>query len=113
MASPIATVAITFPRSELLSLMGIFQDSQINHVAKVPAQAIARMTTNGTGSSSSSPEALKSARAANANAIPTSAQTIQDGKYEPRILREGAPSQPPSKPSIGAAYHNRGGGEWR
>src|ERR1700733_11178608 len=107
MARPIAIIAIPFPRRALLSLMGIFQDSQINHVAKVPAQAIARMTTKGTGSSSSSPEALKSARAANANAIPTSAQISQDGKYEPRILREGAPSQPPSKPSIGAAHHNR------
>src|SRR5580658_1053065 len=65
------------------------------------------MTTNGTGSSSSSPEALNIARAASANAMPTSAQTIQDGKYEPRILREGAPSQPPNTPSIGAAHHNR------
>src|ERR1700733_2045280 len=110
MASPIAIVAITFPRTDVLSLMGISQDNQINHIAKVPAQAIAIMTTKGMGSSTSSPEALKNARAASANAIPTSAQTIQDGKYEPRILREGAPSQPPSKASIGAARHNRAAG---
>src|SRR5260370_19427819 len=71
------------------------------------------MTTKGTGSSSSSPEVLRIARAASANAIPTSAQTIQDGKYEPRILREGTPSQPPSKPSTGAAHHNRAAGERR
>src|SRR5258707_5290036 len=72
------------------------------------------MTTKGTGSSSSIPKALKIARAASANAIPTSAQTIQDGKYEPRILREGAPSQPPSKPSIEAPHHKRaaGGKRW-
>src|SRR5271170_2550246 len=107
MASPIAIVAITLPRSDLPSLIGILQDSHINHIAKVPTQAIASMTRKGTGSSSSSPEALNIARAASARAIPTSAQTIQDGKYEPRILREGAPSQPPSKPSIGAAHHNR------
>jgi hypothetical protein len=110
MASPIAIVAITFPRSELRSLIGIFQDSQINHIAKVPAQAIASMVTKGTGISSSIPKALKIARAASANARPTSAQTIQDGKYEPRILREGAPSQPPSKPSSGAAHHHRAAG---
>src|SRR5260370_41941233 len=113
MASPVAIVAITLPRSDLLSLMGIVQDSQTNHIAKVPAQAIASMTTKGTGSSSSIPKALKIARAASANAIPTSAQTTQDGKYEPRILPEGAPSQPPSKPSIGAANHNRAGGAKR
>src|ERR1700735_5716019 len=113
MASAIALIAITFPRSALLSLMGVFQDSQINHIAKVPAQAIASMTTKGTGSSSSSPEALKIARAASANAIPTSAQTIQEGKYEPKILREGAPSQPPNKPSSGAAHHGRAAGAKR
>src|ERR1700677_3507067 len=107
MASPIAVVAITLPRSDLPSLIGILQDSHISHIAKVPAQAIASMTTKGTGSSPSSPEALKIVRATSANAIPTSAQTIQDGKYEPRILREGAPSQPPSEPSIGAAHQNR------
>src|ERR1700722_3890666 len=110
-ASPMATAAITLPRSDLPSLMGILQDSHISHIAKVPVQAIASMTTKGTGSSSSSPEALNIARAASAKAIPTSAQTIQDGKYDPRILREGAPSQPPSKPSIGAARHNRASGE--
>jgi hypothetical protein len=57
---------------------------------------------------------LKIARAASARARPTSAQTIQDGKYEPRILREGAPSQPPSKLKIGAAHHSRaaGGKRW-
>src|SRR6202453_1582724 len=109
-ASPIAVVAIIFPRSDLPSLIGISQDSHISHIAKVPAQAIANMTTKGTGISSSSPEALKMARAASANAMPTRAQTIQDGKYEPRILREGAPSQPPSKPNIGAATQGRGAG---
>src|SRR5260370_36826129 len=113
MASPIAVVAITFPRSDLPSLIFVLQDSHISHIAKVPAQAIASMTTKGTGSSSSSPEALRIARAASANAIPTSAQTIQDGKYEPRILREGAPSQPPSKPSIGAVHHKRAAGGMR
>jgi len=114
MASPIAIVAITFPRSDLLSLIVILQDSQINHIAKVPAQPIASMTTKGTGSSSSIPKVLKIARAASANARPTSAQTIQDGKYEPRILREGAPLQPPSKPSMGATCHHRaaGGKRW-
>src|SRR5712672_3093841 len=71
------------------------------------------MTTKGTGSSSSIPKALKIARAASANARPTSAQTIQDGKYDPRILREGAPSQPPNKPSIGAAHHHRAAGRQR
>src|SRR6202041_3833374 len=106
MASPMAIGAITFPRSDLPSLISISQDSHISHIAKLPAQAIASMTTKGAGISSSRPEALKMARAASANAIPTSAQTIQDGKYEPRILREGAPSQPPSKPSSGAAHHN-------
>jgi hypothetical protein len=90
--------------------MGILQDSHISHIANVPAQAIANMTTKGTGSSSSIPKALKIVRAASAKAIPTSAQTIQEGKYEPRILRDGAPSQPPSKPSIGAAHHNRAAG---
>src|ERR1700722_5672556 len=113
MASPIAIVAITFPRSDLPSLIGIAQDSHISHIAKVPAQPIASMTTKGTGSSSSIPKALKIARAASANARPTSAQTIQDGKYEPRILREGEPSQPPSKPSSGAAYQNRAAGGTR
>src|SRR3984885_13551059 len=91
----------------------VSQDSHISHIAKVPAQAIASMTTKGTGSSSRIPKALKIARAASANAIPTNAQTIQDGKYEPRILREGAPSQPPSNPSIGAARHNRDAGAKR
>src|SRR3984885_855496 len=113
MASPIATVAITLPRSDLPSLMGILQDSHISHIAKLPAQAIANMTTKGTGSSSSNPEALKIARAASAKAIPTSAHTIHDGKYEPRILREGAPSQPPSKPSSGAAHQTRAAGGMR
>src|ERR1700690_3392223 len=106
-ASPMAIVAITLPRSDLPSLMGIPQDSHISHIAKVPAQAIASMMTNGTGSSSSSPDALKIARAASAKAIPTSAQTIQDGKYEPRMLREGAPSQPLKKIESSAAHHHR------
>src|SRR5882724_3160579 len=109
-ASPIAIVAITLPRSDLRSLMGIVQDSHISHIAKVPEQPIASMTTKGTGSSSSTPKALKIARAASAKARPARAQTIQDGKYEPRILREGEPSQPPSKLKIGAAHHNRAGG---
>src|SRR6202521_4395291 len=88
MASPIAVVAITFPRSDLPSLMINSQDSHISHIVKVPAQPIASMTTKGMGSSSSIPRALKIARAASANARPTSAQTIQDGKYEPRIRSE-------------------------
>jgi hypothetical protein len=87
--------------------MGIVQDSHISHIANVPAQVIATMTTKGTGSSSSSPDALKIARAVSAKAIPTNAQTIQDGKYEPIIWRDGAPSQPPSEPSSGAAHHSR------
>jgi hypothetical protein len=53
---------------------------------------------------------LNMARAASAKAIPTSAQTIQDGKYEPKILREGAPSQPPSNPTTGAEHQNRAAG---
>jgi hypothetical protein len=84
-----------------------FHDSHISHIANVTAHAIASITTKGTGNSSSSPEALKIARATSANAIPTSAQTIHDGKYEPKILREGAPLQPPNSPSIDAAHHNR------
>jgi hypothetical protein len=79
-------------------------------MAKVPAQAIASMTTKGTGNSPSNPEALKMARAAIAKAMPTKAHTIQDGKYEPKMLREGAPSQPLSKPNIGNARHNRDAG---
>jgi hypothetical protein len=106
MASTIAIVAIAVPRNELLLLAGIAQDSHMSHIAKVPAQAIANMTTKGTGISSSIPKPLKSARATSANAIPTNAQTIQDGKYEPRMLREGAPEQPLSEPSIDAAPHN-------
>jgi hypothetical protein len=107
MASPIAIVAITLPRMDLRSLIGIPQDSHISHIANVPAQVIATITTKGTGISSSRPEALKIARAAIAKAMPTNAQTIQDGKYEPRILRDGAPSQPPSNPSSGAVHHSR------
>jgi hypothetical protein len=106
-ANPIAVAAMTFPRSDLPSLIVVFQDSHISHIANVPAHAIDNMTTKGTGNSSSSPEALKIARAISDNAMPTRAQTIHDGKYEPRMLREGAPSQPPTKASIGAAYHNR------
>jgi hypothetical protein len=49
-------------------------------------------------------------RATKAKAIPTSAQTIRDGKYEPKMLREGAPSQPQSKPGASAAHHNGGAG---
>jgi hypothetical protein len=87
--------------------MGAFQDSQISHIANVPAQAIASMTTNGTGISPRSPVALKIARARSANPMPTSAQTIHDGKYEPKMLREGAPLHPPNGPNIGATHHNR------
>jgi hypothetical protein len=87
--------------------MIVLQDSHISHIVNVPAHAIANMTTKGTGNSSSIPEALNIARAMSANAMPTSAQTIQDGKYEPKILREGAPSQPLNKPSIGAAHHDQ------
>jgi hypothetical protein len=87
----------------------------MSHIAKVPAQAIANMTTKGTGISSSIPKPLKNARATRANATPTIAQTIQDGKYEPRMLREGAPEQPLSEPRIDAAPHNLTGGakRWR
>jgi hypothetical protein len=46
---------------------------------------------------------LKIARAANAKAMPTKAQIIQEGKYEPKMLREGARSQPLNKHRIGAA----------
>jgi hypothetical protein len=110
MANPMAIMAITRPRSDLPSLMGNLQDSHINHIANVPAHAIATMTTKGTGISSSSPEALKIARATSANAMPANAHTIHEGKYEPKILRDGAPSQPSSKPSTGAAHHNRAAG---
>jgi hypothetical protein len=106
-------VAMTLPRSDLPLALGIAHDSHISHIAKVPAQAIANMTTKGTGSSSSSPEALNTVRATSANAIPASAQTIQEGKYEPRILREGAPEQPLNKPSIDATRHNLAAGTKR
>src|SRR5579862_1857867 len=112
-ARAMAAVAIALPRSVLPSLIGILQDSHISHIPKVPAQAIASMTTKGTGSSASIPEALKIARPASARAIPTSAQTIHDGKYEPRILREGAPSQPARNPVRGAAPHHRATGPRR
>jgi len=79
-------------------------------MAKVPAQAIASMTAKGAGISSSIPKALKIARAASAKTMPTSAQTIQDGKYDPRILREGAPSHPASKLKTGAARQTRAAG---
>jgi hypothetical protein len=91
--------------------MSALQDSHISHIANVLAHAIANMTTNGTGISASNPEALKIARTMRASAIPTSAQTIQDGKYEPRMLREGAPSQPASNPRLGTARSNRVAGE--
>jgi len=82
-------------------------------MANVPAHAIANMTTKGTGISSSSLVALKTARAASANAMPTRAHTIQEGKYEPKMLRDGAPSQPLNTPRTGAAYHNRAVGRQR
>jgi hypothetical protein len=43
-----------------------------------------------------------SMRASSATPRPTSAQTIHEGKYEPRILRDGAPLQPASRPTAGA-----------
>jgi len=110
MANPIAVAAIIFPHRDLPSLIFVHQDSHISHIANVPAHAIDKMTTKGTGNSSSSPVALKIARATGANAMPKRAQTIHDGKYEPKMLREGAPSQPPSNPSIGAAHHSRAAG---
>jgi hypothetical protein len=91
--------------------MHVLQDSHISHIPNVLAHAIANMTTNGTGISSSSPEALKIARTMSASAMPTSAQTIHDGKYEPRMLREGAPSQPASKTRLGTARSSRVAGE--
>jgi hypothetical protein len=87
--------------------MCALQDSQISHIANVPAHAIASMTTKGTGISSRSPDALKIARATSANAMPTSAQTIHEGKYEPKMLRDGAPLQPANRPNIGVARHGR------
>jgi hypothetical protein len=79
----------------------------------VPAHAIANMMTKGIGNSSRSPDALKMARAVSAKAMPTKAHTIQDGKYEPKMLREGAPSQPLNKHRIGAARLRRTVGEQR
>ena len=59
----------------------------------VTAHPIASRTTNGAGNSASRPVALKMARAMTAAAMPPMAQTIQEGKYEPSMLRDGEPSQ--------------------
>jgi len=75
----------------------------MSHSAKVPAQAIANRTMSGTGISLRRPDPAKIARAMSARAMPTKAQTIHEGKYEPKILREGAPSQPLNKHRIGPA----------
>jgi hypothetical protein len=106
-ASPIAIVAISLPRNVRISSVTIVQDNQTSHRAKVPAQAMASMTTKGTGISSITPECLKIVRAASASPTPNNAQIIQDGKYEPRMLREGAPSQPLNRPGIEQPYHHR------
>jgi hypothetical protein len=45
--------------------------------------------------------------------MPTKAQIIQEGKYEPKILRDGAPSQPLNKHSIGPAPLNPAMGRYR
>ena len=47
---------------------------------------------------------FSTARATSASTMPTRAQTIQDGKYEPRTFLEGAPSQPATR----AAKHSHG-----
>jgi hypothetical protein len=67
-------------------------------MAKVTAHPKARKTTSGAGNSSSNPVSFNTARATSANAMPTRAHTIQDGKYEPRMFLEGAPSQPAISP---------------
>src|SRR6202453_2749046 len=56
---------------------------------------MASRTTKGTGNSSRTPVDLKIARPMPAAAIPTSAHTIHEGKYDPRMFLDGAPLQPP------------------
>ncbi len=41
--------------------------------------------------------AFNTARATSAKTMPTRAHTIQEGKYEPRMFLDGAPSQPASR----------------
>jgi hypothetical protein len=60
----------------------------------VTLQMIASTTTNGTGSCGSNPVALNRMRASIPAMQPTRAQIIQEGKYEPRMLRDGEPLQP-------------------
>jgi hypothetical protein len=62
-------------------------------MANVTAHPMARRTGSGAGNSASRPVAFKMERAMTAAAMPPMAQTIQEGKYEPSILRDGAPSQ--------------------
>jgi hypothetical protein len=64
---------------------------------------MARSTTKGTGSSCKRPLDLKIIRATPAIAIPTSAHTIHEGKYDPRMLLEGEPSQPVKPVSMARA----------
>ena len=68
----------------------------------VTANAMAMKTGNGAGNSASRPVALKIERAMIAAAMPPMAQTIQEGKYEPRMFRDGAPSQALSPRAIAA-----------
>jgi hypothetical protein len=66
----------------------------MSHSAKVPAQPIANNTTKGAGSSCKRPLDFKIARAMPATAMPKTAQTIHEGKYDPKIFLDGAPLQP-------------------
>ena len=70
------------------------QASQTNHIAKSTAHPNASNTTSGAGNSVSKPVSFNTARATSVNMMATRAHTIQDGKYEPRMFLEGAPSHP-------------------
>src|SRR4029077_9596554 len=72
--------------------------SHRSHRANVVAQPIESSTTSGAGNSPSSPVALSATRATSAASSAKRAQTIHDGKYDPRMLREGEPSQPVISP---------------
>jgi hypothetical protein len=59
----------------------------------VTAHPMDSRTSTGAGNSARRPVALKMERAMTAAAMPPMAQTIQEGKYEPSMFRDGAPSQ--------------------
>src|SRR5271167_693407 len=77
---------------------GPHQASQTSHIPKSTAHPRPSRTSSGAGNSSSNPVAFNTARATSATTMPTRAHTIQEGKYEPRMFLEGAPSQPATNP---------------